>query len=109
MKKKTIFRICFQNQGRIYEIYAHGIQQSSMLGFVEVEDLIFGEHTSVVVDPAEERLRSEFAGVRRFYIPTHAVLRIDEVEKEGHGKITDSVPGDAKVAPFPVFTPGVKD
>ena len=109
MKKKTLFRISFHNQGKIYEIYAHGVQQSSMLGFVEIEDLIFGEHTSVVVDPAEERLRSEFSGVKRCYVPAHAVLRIDEVEKEGHGKITDPGPGGANVAPFPVFTPGVKD
>jgi hypothetical protein len=52
--------------------------------------LVFGERSSVVVDPAEERIRSEFAGVRRSYIPLHAVLRVDEVEKQGVSKISRS-------------------
>jgi len=109
MKKKTRFKVIFQNQGKIYEIYACGIQQSSMYGFIEIEDLIFGEHSKVVVDPVEERLISEFSGVKRCYIPAHAVLRIDEVEKEGHGKITDADTSGAKVTAFPIFTQGDKD
>jgi len=53
MKEKKIYRISFYNQGNIYELHAHGIQQSSMYAFVEVEGIIFGERSSVVVDPAE--------------------------------------------------------
>ncbi len=108
MKKKTRFRIIFHNQGKVYELYARGIQQSSMLGFIEVEDLIFGEQTSVVIDPAEERLSNEFSGVRRCYIPMHAIMRIDEVEKEGHGKITDAGTEGANITAFPLFTPDGK-
>ena len=34
----------------------------------------------------------------------HAVVRIDEVEKTGQGKITDATGRSDKVTPFPVFT-----
>ena len=40
----------------------------------------------MVVDPSEESLKTEFHGVKKTYIPLHAVLKIDIVEKEGHGK-----------------------
>ena len=53
----------------------------------------------LLIDSSEERLKTEFAGVTRFYVPLHSVLRIDEVEKAGRGRITS---GDGKVAPFPM-------
>lgn len=107
MSRKRVYRISFVNQGEIYEIYARGVGQSAMMGFVEVSELLFGEASSVLVDPSEERLKNEFKRVKRSYIPMHAILRIDEVEKEGQGKIVEmeSVPETSKVTPFPVFTP----
>ena len=81
-----------------------------MLGFIEIEELLFGERSQVVVDPSEERLKSEFEGVRRFYVPMHAVVRIDEVEKQGVPRIRQPDDGQAKVSPFPMpmYTPGKK-
>ena len=107
-EKKTpehTYKVIFHNQGKIYEIFAKSILQSSMFGFIEVEKLVFGERTSVVVDPSEEKLKSEFEGVTRSYIPVHAIIRIDEVKKEGHGKIISEGNAGDKVMPFPVFTP----
>ena len=76
-----------------------------MLGFVEIGDLVFGEKSSIVVDPGEEKLKLEFENVRRFYVPVHAVLRIDEVEKRGVARITAMQKGDgSNVTHFPVFT-----
>ena len=111
--QKHIFRVRFFNQGEIYEVYARevyarAVRQSDVYGFVVIEDLIFGEHTTVVVDPQEERLKSEFTGVKRTLVPMHAVIRIDEVEKEGAGTIRSIGKSDQKVTPFPmpVYTPG---
>ncbi len=84
---KTIYRITFVSRDVIYEIYAGSVSESSLFGFLEVEDFIFGETTSVVLDPSEERLRHEFKGVKRTYIPIQDVLRIDEVEKRGKARI----------------------
>ncbi len=99
--KKTVYRVLFAHQGQVYELYARSVVQGGLLGFVEVEGLLFGERSQVVVDPSEEKLRAEFEGVRRVYIPMHAVLRIDEVEKEGVSRIAAAVKGEGTVALFP--------
>lgn len=102
MAETSIYRIVYFAQGQIYEIYARQVTQGHLFGFIEVEELLFGERTQVVIDPSEERLKSEFEGVRRTYLPMHAVLRIDEVEKQGPAKITPAAKGAGTVAPFPV-------
>jgi len=94
------------NQGKIYEIYARSISHGDLFGFVEVADLVFGERSSVVVDPAEERIKSEFAGVQRTYIPMHAVMRIDQVEKQGVSKISNVDGDNVAQFPMPIYTPG---
>ena len=66
--------------------------------------IFFGERSSLLVDPNEERLQREFEGVKRTYVPMHAVLRIDEVLKPGPSRITDAGP-EGRVAPFPVPVP----
>ena len=105
MSSKHIFKILFTNQGKIYEIYAHNVSHGELWGFVEVEELIFGEKSAVVVDPAEERIKSEFEGVKRTYLPMHSILRIDEVRKQGVSKISAVDSGNVTQFPIPVYTP----
>lgn len=104
--QRTVYKVIFHNQGKVYEVYVRNVNQSGLLGFVEIGGFVFGEKSALVLDPTEEKLKSEFEGVKRAYIPMHAVVRIDEVEKEGINKI---LPGtsDSKVTPFPspIFTP----
>ncbi len=99
MSEQTIYRISFLSAGQVYEIYARQVVQGGLLGFIEVDELLFGERSKILIDSSEERLKTEFEGVRRTYIPIHAVLRVDEVEKAGRGRITAK--GET-VAPFPV-------
>jgi hypothetical protein len=101
MAASHIFRILFVNQGKVYEVYARKVGHGDLFGFIEVEELVFGERTSVVLDPSEERIKSEFTGVKRTFLPLHSVLRIDEVKKQGVSKITALETG-ANVAQFPV-------
>lgn len=104
MPPKPIYRVVFVNQGKVYEIYARRVSQTGALfGFVEVEELVFDARKSVVVDPAVERLQIEFAGVKKTYLPMHYVLRIDEVDKQGVGKITEG--GNVSQFPMPMYTP----
>jgi len=101
MAASHIFRIMFVNQGKVYEVYARRVNHGELFGFIEVEELLFGERTSVVVDPAEERIKGEFEGVKRTFLPLHSVLRIDEVKKQGLSKIT-VLEGGASVSQFPM-------
>jgi len=104
-KSRRVYRVIFQNQGSVYELYARKVSQGELYTFVEVEEIIFGERGGVLVDPSEERLKSEFAGVNRTFIPLQAVVRIDEVEKEGVNKILSATVSTGNVAPFPVPVP----
>lgn len=100
---QSIYRVLFHNQGQIYELYARSIYQSDLYGFVEVEDYTFGSRSQMLIDPSEDRLRNEFEGVQRSFIPLHSIVRIDEVEKEGTAKITSS--DGSTVTPFPMPMP----
>lgn len=101
MAASHIFRILFVNQGKVYEVYARKVHHGELFGFIEVEDLVFGERSSVVLDPSEERIKGEFNGVKRTFLPLHSVLRIDEVKKQGVSKIT-ALEGGTNVAQFPM-------
>jgi hypothetical protein len=101
-----IYKVIFVNQNQVFELYAKQIYQSDLYGFIEVEEYIFGERSGILVDPAEEKLKTEFAGVKRSYIPMHSIVRIDEVEKEGKVRIREGSAG-AKVMSFPM-PPGAR-
>ena len=101
MATSHIFRIMFVNQGKVYEVYARKVSHGELFGFIEVEELLFGERTSVVLDPSEERIKGEFSGVKRTFLPMHAVLRIDEVKKHGVSKIS-ALESSANVTQFPM-------
>ena len=106
--KKSTFRIQFHNNNKIYELYAHEVSQSQMAGFIEIGEIIFGEHSKVLIDPAEEKLKTEFANVKHTYIPHFAVIRIDEVDRCGKNRILENdgssvtnFPGSASVPQKP--------
>ncbi|MFY7697233.1 MAG: DUF1820 family protein [Legionella sp.] len=102
MSNTTLYRITFAYLEVVYEIYARKIAESEMFGFLEVEDILFGENTSLVVDPSEERLKAEFQNVKRTYIPMQSVFRIDEVSKEGISKVREKSNEFGKVSLFPL-------
>lgn len=93
-----VYKVIYYNQDEVYEIYAAHVYPSDMYGFIEVEQLLFGERSQLLVDPGEEKLKSEFDGVKRTYIPMNAVIRVDEVERTGQPKVKSL--GNA-VANFP--------
>tara|TARA_B110000908_G_C10135853_1_gene394416 strand:- start:174 stop:479 length:306 start_codon:yes stop_codon:yes gene_type:complete len=86
-------------QDTTYELYARSVGESDLFGFLEIEEFVFGETTQLLVDPSEERLKNEFASVKRTYVPLHSVIRIDEVDKEGISKVVESK--GTNVSPFP--------
>lgn len=98
-EQQPIYRVIFLNQGSVYEMYAKQIYQSELYGFIEVEEFIFGERSQVLVDPSEEKLKAEFEGVLRSFLPVGAIIRIDEVKQEGVAKMLSA---SDKVTPFPI-------
>ncbi len=105
MSNKTLYKIVFVSQGQVYEIYAREVSHGGLFGFIEVEELVFGERSSVVVDPSEERIKSEFENVKRTYQPMHSIIRIDEVDKQGTSKITTAEGNVTQFPSVPIYTP----
>lgn len=97
-----IYKISFLNKGKVYEVFVKQVYQSDLYGFIEIEEFVFDNRSQMVVDPSEEKLKTEFADVRRSFIPMQAIIRIDEVEKSGVAKISN---GD-NITPFPVNLAG---
>ena len=106
MSDKHLYKVVFVSQGQVYEVYARSVSHGALFGFVEVEELVFGERTTVVVDPAEEKIKSEFENVRRTYLPMHSIIRIDEVDKQGKSKVSKAEGGNVAQFPVPIYTPG---
>jgi hypothetical protein len=103
MSEKQIYKIVFLNRDEVYEIYAKHVFQGDLYGFVAAEDFVFGENSSIVIDPSEEKLKAEFEGVKRSFIPMHEIMRIDQVERRGAPKIVPLAKGaesSSKVSKF---------
>ncbi len=106
MAATRLYKVMFMSQGKVYEVYAKSVSHGELFGFIEIEELVFGERSQLVVDPTEERVQNEFAGVKRSYLPIHSIIRIDEVEKQGVSKVSDAEGGNVAQFPMPVYTPG---
>lgn len=85
----NVFKIIFQNDNKLFEIFAKNVYQSDMFGFIEIEEILFGEQSTVLVDPSEEKLKTEFSHVVRSFIPMQSIIRIDEVPKQATSKIRE--------------------
>jgi len=96
----TMYRVIFLNKNEVFEVYARQVFQSDLFGFLEVEAFVFGERSQLVIDPSEDKLKQEFAGVKRSYIPYNSIVRIDEVEREGVPKVSEWT-SDGNIAHFP--------
>ena len=106
---QPIYRVIFNNQGEVYELYTRYIFQSEMYGFIEVEELLFDE--SLISDASDEseakvsfdKLKLEFTGVKRSFIPLPSIIRVDEMEKPGVVKVSPSKDDPAgNVRHFPI-------
>ncbi len=106
MATKHIYKVMFHQQGDLYELYARNVSHGEMYGFLEIGEIIFGERSALLVDPAEEKLKSEFAGVKRTYVPIGYVVRVDEVDKEGINKVHPGDGADSNISHFPVANLG---
>ena len=107
--KQTVYRVSFVNQGKIYEVYTKTVSSSALFGFIEMGELIFGEASTLVIDPSEENLRREFKGVTSVHIPMHNILRIDTMKERGTAKITsisDSNVSSLRSSPIYTQKPG---
>ena len=90
-QRKLYYRVTFSNEEELYQVCAREVSTSDLLGLIEIGDFIFPEN-KLVYNPGEERIKREFEGIRRTWIPYHAIVRIDE--------ISDARETEVKIIPF---------
>lgn len=98
----VIYRIIFQQDGKIYEVYSRYATEETLVGFLEIDELILEDtqHGGIVLDPTMEKLRKEFKGVKRSYIPIHHIIRLDEINPQSLQSSAEASTTD-NVSPFP--------
>ena len=74
----TVYRVSFTREQELYQICARRVQPSELWGLIEISDFVFPE-SKLVYNPGEERLRREFEGIQRTFLPYHSIVRIDEL------------------------------
>lgn len=100
MSDPRLYRISFINKDKVYDIFAKQVYESDLYGFIAIEEIVFGNASEILIDPSEEKIKAEFGGVKRSFVPLHSIIRIDEVKERGLCKITDYDGGD-NVTAFP--------
>jgi len=103
-ESSPLYRVQFISSGERYELYVKELMTSNVFGFIEIADFVWDTHTELVLDPSHEKLKDEFADVKRTYVPMHNVLRIDQVKKQGSAKITQ-LSDKVRVLNSPIYTP----
>jgi len=105
-KDDAVYRVTFINQDKVIEVFVNHVYQSDIWGFIQLEGFIFGQRSELLVDPGEEKVKALFSEVKSSFIPTQAIIRIDEVERSGVAKLSEVKGG---VAQFPMMPPPRKD
>jgi hypothetical protein len=104
-REKTYYRVSFTRDQELYQVCARRVQASDLYGLIEISDFVFPQ-SKLVYNPGEERLRREFEGIQRTFLPYHAIVRIDEVldTQESEIKIVplQALPGGQARPPEPV-------
>lgn len=82
-EEKLLYRVIFTEKDRVRTLYAHYVSEETMMGFIEVDQLVFSAQAEQEAEALA--LKDEFQGVERIYLPLQVILRIDEVLKPGQG------------------------
>lgn len=102
MRTKKLYKVTFLSGGKSYELYARNVYSSELWGFTTIADIVFEDQKeSLIIDPAEDRLREEFQHTKALHLPIQTILRIEEVAQRGSAQIRDAETGD-KITPFPM-------
>ncbi len=102
MNESILYKIIFFNRSKVYELYARDVFSSDIYGFICVAELVFDNKQRIVIDPAEDKIRDEFANVNILHLPVQSIIRIEEVKEKQSCKIRDIKSGE-NISQFPSF------
>ncbi|HHL31506.1 MAG TPA: DUF1820 family protein [Oceanospirillales bacterium] len=100
MNEDILYKVIFINRSKVYELYAKDVFSSEIYGFIYVAELVFDQNQTIVIDPAEEKIKEEFENVNVLHLPIQSVIRIEEVKKKLSCKIREIKSGE-NITTFP--------
>ena len=105
MSSEPLYRVVFRQHDKVCTLYSRFISEENLMGFIELDEITFSDNTSgIVIDTSEEKLKEEFSGVKRCYLPMHSILRIDEVTAVGVSSVVEDSDSTGNVSHFPNMT-----
>jgi hypothetical protein len=79
-KSNTYFKIqFFDGKKELLTFFARSVNPSSYIGLIEIADIMFMD-SDILINPEDEKIRKEFKGVKRTFLPLSSIIRIDEIE-----------------------------
>ena len=85
----SLYRVFFKWKNKEISLSARSLDLTHPY-FVSIKDLVFPEDTKLIINPADEEIRTTFGKSKNLMIPFQAVILIEEVNEEQ----------DTKVMPF---------
>ncbi|MBZ4644220.1 MAG: hypothetical protein PWQ25_180 [Deferribacteres bacterium] len=80
-RNERYFRIQFiDSKKEIMTFFAKSVNPSSYIGLIEVSNILYMD-SEILINPEDEKIRKEFKGVKRTFLPLSAIIRIDEIEE----------------------------
>lgn len=80
-KNSTYFKVQFiDGKKELLTFYAKAVNPSSYIGLIEISDIMFMD-SDILINPEDEKIRKEFKGVKRTFLPLSSIIRIDEIEE----------------------------
>lgn len=85
-KTDKYYRVQFYDSKKeIMTFFAKRVNPSSFLGLIEVSEILFMD-SEIIINPDDEKVRKEFSGVSKTFLPLNTIVRIDEID-QNRGKV----------------------
>lgn len=78
MSDRFLYHIYYTCLGAQRQVLAREMDTRNMLGFLSLSGIVQPK-PGIIISVADERIRTELAGVDRMMIPIHSVIRVDRI------------------------------
>ena len=81
MNKKYFKIIFYDEEHKPLTVCAQNVHPSNILGFIDVEKLIFMDPSNIILTPDDDKIRNIFKNVEKIMLPLNHIIRIDELNE----------------------------
>lgn len=92
----NIFRVHFTWKEKEYELKARSLDMTHPY-FVSIKDLVLPADNGVLINPADDEIRKNFADVRQLMLPFQSVSLIEEFTEDPDAKRATQAPAKGEV------------